>query len=403
MKIKKRGFPFLPVFLVIGGIFALLILFLVIVASRPISNIAGQATSLTNPEKTEIKFAWPKQGRAGIGTLEGGFKSSYGDEEAHPTASLAKIITALVVLEAKPITEESNPIIKMTNEDVTRLQKTISENGSHLKIAEGEELTERQMIEGMMLPSANNIADSLAIWAFGNQENYAATANKWLKEHNLNDTKIGKDASGLDPGTVSTTRDLFELSRLALQNPVLSEIMMEESADFPVAGEVHNTNSLLRDNANYIGLKTGTSEEADACLLFASRQQIGSSETVIIGVLTGQEFGTTFNTARALTKSAVDNLTEYNVYSGTSLATYRASWGASLRAITAEKMNRAIWKDEDPNLEINLQNIALSTKDRAQVGEVEFNGQSSALLLDGAFYSPSLLWRLENLPQLDWL
>lgn len=374
--------------------------FLLLVTTRELPAVSGSVKEIINGDKADISFVWPTQGKAAIGTLDGGLKATYGSDDRVPTASMAKVITALVVLEKGPV--EDNPIITMTESDVELFRQTIANNGSNLYIEVGEQLTIRQMIEALMLPSANNIADSLVRWAFGSQENYRASAEEWLKENNLHSTTIGADASGLDPGTTSSMSDLFEISRLALHNQTLREVMAMESTVFPVVGVVQNTNSLLRDNAGYIGLKTGNSIEAGSCLMFASTHTIDGSESTIIGVLSGQEFGNVFNAARALTQSAVNNLVGHKIPAGTVVGAYQVPWGGEVEAKTVDNLTGVIWKDENPSIKVTLNDLTAPVYDLESIGAVDFNGETTAVTLNGVLSTSNLSWRIQNLANLQW-
>ena len=60
----------------------------------------------------------------------------------------------------------------------------------------GTSLTQREMLEALLLPSANNVADALAIWAYGSLAGYKSAAQEYLKQHGLTQTTVGSDASG---------------------------------------------------------------------------------------------------------------------------------------------------------------------------------------------------------------
>jgi D-alanyl-D-alanine carboxypeptidase (penicillin-binding protein 5/6) len=382
-------------------VIALIVGFFIVVSTQSPLPISGSVQELENSTVSEINFAWPSRGQAIIGTLDGGVKEIFGDNQPRPTASLAKVITALVVLDKKPLTGDG-PLITMTDEDVALYTQTVANNGSYLYIKTGEQFTERQIIEAMMLPSANNMADTLVRWAFGNQDGYRTAASKWLSENDLLDTTIGSDGSGLDPSTTSSLSDLFKIASLAINNPVLNEIMQEKSAEFPGIGEVMNTNSLLRDDNGYVGIKTGHTEAAGACLMFAAQRSVGDVNITIIGVLTGQDFGTTFNTARALTDSAMNNLIEYKIPAGIIIGQYDIPWGATVSAITNKDIVGVTWKDEGPMVDIKLDEVKVPAYDSPIVGDIIFGDQSADIKLDGLIPSPGFIWKIKNLPSLQW-
>ncbi len=133
-----------------------------------------------------------------------------------------------------------------------------------------------------MLPSANNIADSLAAWVFGSHDAYAAYATAFLQSHGLNQTHVGSDASGFDPSTTSTASDLTALGLLALKSPVLMSIAGEKSADLPVAGTVRNYDEVLGQNG-ITGLKTGNNDADPGAFLFTGSATIGGKTIPLAG------------------------------------------------------------------------------------------------------------------------
>ncbi|GHU07973.1 hypothetical protein FACS189431_3390 [Alphaproteobacteria bacterium] len=401
MKFEVRRHLASIVIAVVSIVMIIAIGFLIVVATRALPAVEGTVATIENTDKKPTELAWPGQGQAAIGTLDGGLKTAIGDDTPRPIASIAKVITALVILDAKPI-EGDGPLITMTADDVALLRQTIASNGSHLYITEGEQLSQRQMVEAMMLPSANNIADGLAVWAFGGMDNYRSTAEAWLIKHGLNHTTIGADASGLDPGTTSTTADLFEIGRLALQNPTLRNIVREPMANFPIEGDLLNNNQLLRDGSGYIGIKTGNSDQALSCLLFASEHTVGGSRVTIIGVLLEQNFGTTFDKARALNQSAADNLVEYKIPAGTTVGQYQTPWGATVQAITTSSISGVIWRDENPSPDVVLDYVTPPAHNDPLVGGASLGNQATDVKLGGVLSAPNLWWKIKNLPTLQW-
>lgn len=176
-----------------------------------------------------------------------------------PTASTAKMILTLAVMQQKPFNlGEKGETIKITNEFYSRYLWYVANGGSNSAVALGEEISEYDALVSVMLPSSNNMADTLAIWAFGSLENYRVYAQNMLEEWGITDTVIGEDASGFSPTTTSTSADLALIGQKVLENPVLAEIVSLKNATVPVAGEISNSNKLLsEDGLGVVGVKTG--------------------------------------------------------------------------------------------------------------------------------------------------
>jgi len=162
----------------------------------------------------------------------------------------------------------------------------------------------------MMLPSANNMADSLAVWAYGSLPAYATAANSYLTSLDLHDTHVGTDASGLNASTVSSTHDLVLLGELAMQNPVLAEIVGTSSVDgFPLVGTITNTNTLLGQDG-IVGVKTGNSDDAGGVFVFAADYTKSDGQKItIVGAVQGlPDLDAALQAAQTLLHSAEQNI-----------------------------------------------------------------------------------------------
>jgi D-alanyl-D-alanine carboxypeptidase (penicillin-binding protein 5/6) len=95
------------------------------------------------------------------------------------------------------------------------------------------------------------------------------------------------DPSGYDDATVSTAADQVRVVDRAMGLPVFASIVATPSATLPVAGTVHNTNTLLGRNG-FVGVKTGSTDAAGGCFAFRAIRWIGGKRTTITGVVLGQ-------------------------------------------------------------------------------------------------------------------
>ena len=175
-------------------------------------------------------LTWPNS-PAAVGIVDSDILVSHGSSDPAPIASTAKLITALSVLKAKPLSAgAAGPIITLGPADAASYNAYRAKGGSVVPVTVGEQISEYQTLEAMLLPSANNMADSLASWAFGSIGAYASAANSYLTQLGLTKTHIGSDASGFDPGTTSTPTDLVKLGEAVMQNPVLASIVDQSTA-----------------------------------------------------------------------------------------------------------------------------------------------------------------------------
>src|SRR3569833_1055721 len=193
-----------------GFLAKLAYLLVAVVAVTELIVLARPLPALQPRESLDFKVAgqqpalpWPSYGQAAIGAVGYGLLDSAGATNSMPTASVAKIINALAVLQKKPLlANQPGPTITLSQADVDRYNLALSEDGSVIAVANGEQLSEHQALEAMILPSANNMAYSLAVWAFGSADNYVAFANNFVKPLGMDHTTVS-DASGFAPQTVS--------------------------------------------------------------------------------------------------------------------------------------------------------------------------------------------------------
>lgn len=236
-----------------------------------------------------LKPIWPGYGSGAVGAIGyDGALAKYGNQSARPIASLTKIITALLVLQKKPLKGAADgPDIVFTQSDQEIYNQEVAAGAAVKPIIVGGSMTERQALETMLLPSAANYSITLAIWSYGSINAYLSAANVWLASHNLNQTKV-VDTSGLLPGNVSSPSDLIEIGKLALANPTLSSIAAMKQAVILNVGTITNGNSLLgKDGID--GIKTGSTSEAGACILFSSVVTAGKKQVIIVGDLLGAD------------------------------------------------------------------------------------------------------------------
>jgi D-alanyl-D-alanine carboxypeptidase (penicillin-binding protein 5/6) len=160
---------------------------------------------------------------------------------------------------------------------------------STMPVAVGEELDEYQLLEGLLLPSANNIAAILASYDAGTVAAFVVKMNAAARALHMDHTDY-TDPSGFMPTTVSTAADQLRLAKVAMRTPVFARIVGMKSAVLPVAGTVTNYNGLVGKDG-FIGIKTGSESKAGGCLAFADRRRVGGHRVMIVGVVLGQDRG----------------------------------------------------------------------------------------------------------------
>ena len=221
---------------------------------------------------------WPGQAEAAIGLPGTGLLGTHGSSQPAPIASLAKIMTAYLVLSGHPLPAGgSGPVITVTAADAAAYASDRRQGQSVVKVIPGETLTERQALEAMLIPSGNNVAWMLARWDAGSEGAFVAKMNARARSLGLRQTRYA-DASGADPATVSTAADQFRLTVRAMQIPAFRQIVAMPQVTLPVAGLAYNVNAALGHDG-IVGVKTGSSSQAGGCLAFAATRTVAGGTT----------------------------------------------------------------------------------------------------------------------------
>jgi serine-type D-Ala-D-Ala carboxypeptidase (penicillin-binding protein 5/6) len=365
---------------------------------QPAAAVVAQPAALTAPAAQPV---WPGEGASAIGALGfPGVLASSGDQAAVPIASITKMVTALVILDVKPLAgDEPGPTITFTDDDVDIYYDVIAENGSVAPVVAGMKLTQREAMTAMLLPSANNYSVSLAVWAFGSLDAYYAAADAWLQKNGLTGTVVA-DTSGLSPESISTPTDLVALGKLVLDSPAVASIVALTSAELPTIGTVKNTNKLLGKHG-VDGIKTGTTDEAGACLLFSADFEVDGETITLVGVMLGADTHPELNEAiTALIESVKPGFRQVPLTEkGAVYGTYTTPWGQTARAVAAEAASVLVWSDTAISGAVDARPVPLADEGDT-VGTLDFtvgaDTVSVPLVLDTALTDPGLGWRLTN-------
>jgi D-alanyl-D-alanine carboxypeptidase (penicillin-binding protein 5/6) len=250
---------------------------------------------------------WPAYGQAAV---QIGQAQVQAGPNQHPAAiaSVAKVMTAYLVLRDHPLRPgEDGPTITLTDADVADTDRRRRQRESVVPIAAGEQLTERQALQALLLPSANNIAAVLARWDAGSVDWFVARMNATARLLGMTRTRY-TDPSGYDDATVSTAADQVRIVDRAMRLPVFASIVATSSATLPVAGTVHNTNRLLGHNG-FVGVKTGSTAAAGGCFAFRAIRWIDGKRTTITGVVLGQPGHNQIAAGLAAADAMVDRIT----------------------------------------------------------------------------------------------
>jgi D-alanyl-D-alanine carboxypeptidase (penicillin-binding protein 5/6) len=259
---------------------------------------------------------WPQRGQ-GAYVLGNGRPAVSPHQRPVPIASVAKVMTAYLVLKHHPLhAGDSGRRFVVSQRDVVDTETRRREGQSVVAVRAGEQLTERDALMAILLPSANNVAVLVARQVSGSVGSFVAEMNRTARALGMSRTTY-TDPSGYDDGTVSTALDQLRLARVVAKDDTLAAMMATRSYWLPVAGEVRNTNSLL-GHSGFVGMKTGSDQAAGGCLMFRAVVATESGNRSLIGVVLGQRGGNLVTAGLSAAKQLADRLTPNAAPPGTS-------------------------------------------------------------------------------------
>jgi D-alanyl-D-alanine carboxypeptidase (penicillin-binding protein 5/6) len=256
-------------------------------ATSPPARVTPEAGTTAPRQERLATVSWPAQGVSAADISGFGMVVGPGATRPVAIASVAKVMTAYVILHDHPLPSGgSGPDIEVQPSEAAAYPSQVRDGDSLVPVVAGERLTERQALEALLLPSANNMAWILARWDAGSQAAFVARMNATARHLGMTGTSY-TDPSGLDPSTTSTAADQVRLGTAAMRVPVLAAIAAMPMAVVPVAGMVRNYNTLLGQDG-ITGLKTGSTQAAGGCVLIAAWHKTSGHRILIVAAVLGQ-------------------------------------------------------------------------------------------------------------------
>jgi len=367
----------------------------------PLRSVDAVIAKQAVPAGAAAVVSFPGYGGSAIGAVGfDGVLAHSGSTSPLPMASITKLITALVVLKAKPLAAGAEgPKVTMTSADVALYHHYQSVDGQVVTVKSGLVFTEHELLELALIHSANNYAATLALWAFGSTDAYLTAARSWLAAQKLTSITI-TDPTGLELTDVANTSDLLQLGKLALADPVLAPIVGTKSVTIHDVGTLTNTNTLLGSHG-IEGIKTGTLTSAGSNLLFAARHKVGSATVVIVGVVLG---GSTHQAVdsdiRSLLTGVLAGFHQINLATkGEAFASYTTEWGQTISAVAEKNASLVTWGDAKVTTSITATPVSTGAKGQT-VGTATFraggHSVSVPLGLSTTVDDPGPGWRLSH-------
>jgi D-alanyl-D-alanine carboxypeptidase (penicillin-binding protein 5/6) len=350
------------------------------------------------------KLAWPAEGQAAVEVEGIGGLGTFGASTPAPIASVAKIMTAYLTLREHPLLSgRSGFMVTVTPAEVAEERQRVAHGESVLPVLAGERLSERQALQALLLPSANNIAALLARRDAGSTRAFLTRMNATARALGMRST-VYTDPSGYEDSTVSTAADQLELAAAAMRIPAFAAIVDQASAVLPVAGEVDNYDGLVGHDG-YVGIKTGSDSAAGGCLVFARRATVSGRRLLILGVVLGQRQGSLIPAALVSAQRLGDSVAAalrdgIVVPAGARVLLARGVDGHPVGIVLTRTLREIGWGGLAVPVAVVLRHRLRSLAAGQQLATVSLGASSSVsgrAVATVAVSAPALGWRLRHL------
>src|SRR5579875_3309178 len=258
-----------------------------IATAAPATAVAAAAPAAL--ASSSARSPWPAQGQAAY-VLGGGRMRVGPHVHEAPIASVAKVMTAYLVLERHPLRPGHDGfVLRVRPRDVADEQRRAARGESVVAVRAGERLSERQALLALLLPSANNIAIMLARRVGGSVHRFVRLMNRTARRLAMRRTRY-TDPSGYRASTTSTAPDQLRLALTVLRRPTFRRMVGRRHARIPVAGRIANTDTLLGTDG-FVGVKTVSTDAAGGCFVLRSWRRVRGRRVAMTGVVLGQYGG----------------------------------------------------------------------------------------------------------------
>jgi D-alanyl-D-alanine carboxypeptidase (penicillin-binding protein 5/6) len=311
-------------------------------------------------------------------------------------------MTAYIVLKDHPLGPgATGPAIAVTADTLAAYQSGLATQQSVVKVAAGESLTELEALEGLLIPSGNDLATLLAEWDAGTTTAFIAKMNSTAQTLGLTSTHF-VDVSGLDPGSTSTATDLIRLGEAAMGEPTFPQIVAMGQVTLPVAGLLYNFDYDIGHDG-IIGIKTGTDAAAGGCFLFEAQRTVDSKKVTIVGAVLGQQTSSpitaVLSSAEALVTAAFADMTTVPVVAPDQLdGNIVAPWGDTVAVKAPQSPTIVGWPGLSMPAQLRVGRLpsAVTRGTRIGVLDVDLDGRHIDVVLraSGPVAGPSAIWRL---------
>lgn len=368
---------------------------------RPPPPVAPRAllpAALTVPGRAPA-LPWPGRGAAAVAVEGLGVLGESGGAQPIPMYSTAKLMTALLVLRDHPLPPgEPGPTLTVTDADAALTAQETAAGASVVPVEAGEQLTEEQLLEGLLIPSGNNFAGMLAAWDAGSVPAFVTAMNTEAAALRLSSTHFA-DPAGFDEETVSVPLDLLTLERAALRDPLIGDIVGMPQVTLPVAGTVYNVDYALGRHG-IAGTKTGSSPQGTASFAGLALRSVAGRQAVIYTAVMGQaDLDQAFSATEALIDSVTGGLVAWTP-AGTAqdAARYEAPWGGGAEARGVNDLTLLAWPGLTAGVRYRLRALLPPARSGTDAGTLTLRLGERTFVLDlvtvDPLSAPGRRWRL---------
>jgi D-alanyl-D-alanine carboxypeptidase (penicillin-binding protein 5/6) len=293
-----------------------------------------------------VPLPFPATGEGAVAIPSIGVEEASASEQPVPVASLTKLMTAYIVLHDYPLAVgQPGPSVTATQVDVQDFDTDAVSDDSNAQVIAGEQITEQQLLGGLLVHSADNYADLLARWDAGSIPAFVAKMNATAAALGMTQTHFA-DASGISTQSVSTAGDILKVAEPDMADPVVASIVDNNSVTLPVAGTLSTYTPLL-GLEGIIGMKSGYTDAAGGCDVVAVIRPVHGHPTLLLAAVTGQ------TGALALAQAGLHGLDLVNavqphigtttVLQGGAVVARVATAGSSVAARTGASVSMLTW------------------------------------------------------------
>jgi D-alanyl-D-alanine carboxypeptidase (penicillin-binding protein 5/6) len=315
-------------------------------ASEPAPAVTPALARTVHVAPQSVALPWPTTGQGAIAVPSIGIDVASGPEKAAPVASLTKLMTAYVVLHDHPLAlDQPGPMITVTQAEVDDYDSATVNDDSNAEVTLNEQITEAQVMGGMLVHSADNFADLLATWDAGSIPAFVAKMNATAARLGMDHSHFA-DASGVNPGSESTASDLLKVAALDMADPTFASMVTMSSITLPVAGTISTYTPLLGVQG-VIGVKSGFTSQAGGGDVLAVDRTVHGKSVLLLAAVTGQTGPVVLAQAGLHALELVDALGPLigstQVLPGNHVVAHVSEEGTRLGATTSSSVSMLTW------------------------------------------------------------